>query len=211
MASSFIRDRPYLSKDRIINLLLSDLVICPLCQGVLWLPEACEDCETTYCASCIKAWKIETPSEPTLCPNDGLQYIKRKCPPAINHILSKLQVICRYKPNGCSEILPYGYLETHEELCDYRLRTCSGCKAEIIKMNFNEHYSQCPVVSLTCPECNTVFQRQDQDEHTETKCLRIQLNQLRDEMMQNEQKTNVQINQIESQMNSFIEIIEQLK
>ena len=197
MATSFIHDDPYLSKERVIDLLLSDLIICRLCENVLWLPVACQTCETAFCTSCIKTWKIETP-EPTRCPTDCSEYIQRNCPSTINYILRKLQIFCRYESNGCTEILSYNRLETHEEVCDYRLRTCSGCQEKFIKKNFKEHYNQCPMVSLTCSQCDTVYQRHDEDEHTEIRCLRIQLHQLRDRMIKIEQIQNDKINQMES-------------
>jgi coenzyme F420-reducing hydrogenase delta subunit len=197
-------------EDRVINLALSDLVVCHLCQGILWLPVACQTCETAYCMSCIKAWLLES-EEPVRCPNECSTYIQRKCPTAITHILTKLQVICRYKSNGCTEVLLYDRLETHEEVCGYRLLTCSGCKEQVVKNNFKEHYDHCLLIPLTCTECSTVYERQDAHEHTEMKCLFVQLHQLRDRQIKNEQIQSDKIKQIENQLTEIIQQLRSIK
>jgi hypothetical protein len=210
MTASFINDQlPNLAQDRVENLSYADLVVCRLCQGILWLPVACKTCEIPYCLSCIKNWQLEC-SESGKCPNNCSQYIQRACPPAIAHILAKLQVICRYEPNGCTETLLYDKLNGHEDACGYRQLTCSGCKKEIAKKDYNEHDNQCKFVLLTCSECSTVYQRQDADKHSETKCLRVQLNELRDQLIQNEEAQSVKINQLKSQVNTLVETIAQL-
>ncbi|UJR32890.1 hypothetical protein I4U23_020351 [Adineta vaga] len=209
MSDSFIRDQPYLLKDRAVALSIPKLVICSLCQGVLWLPIACQTCDTPFCISCIKNWKVDA-AEPHLCPHDNHEYIQRKCPSGNMYALSKLQITCRYKPHGCSESLPYNNLETHEETCDYRLKTCSGCSAEFTKMNFNEHYRGCPFVLLKCNECATDFQRQYQVEHTEINCLRIQLHKIRDERENYRQKQSELISYMESRIDTLASIVELL-
>jgi hypothetical protein len=105
MAASLIKDQLYLAQDRVNNLTFPDHIVCFLCHGILWIPVACQTCETSYCLSCINSWQIET-SEPTRCPNNCSQYVQRKCSSAITAILSSLQVICRYKANGCVETVP---------------------------------------------------------------------------------------------------------
>ncbi|CAF4161494.1 unnamed protein product [Adineta steineri] len=209
MATSFIRDSPYLSKDRITDLAHAELTVCSLCNGLLWLPVACEKCETSFCTSCIKTWRIEA-EDPRLCPKCSTEYIQRPCPGAITHVLSTFNIICHHKPHGCSAIVPYKSLETHEETCNYRQKTCPGCEEKIIRMHFNAHYYTCPSVLLTCPECNSIYQRQNADQHTDYKCLRVQLNQLQDQMIRIEQIQNGKLNLLESQIRHLIETIEQI-
>jgi hypothetical protein len=53
---------------------------------------------------------------------------------------------------------------------------------------------------LTCHECDSVYQRQHEAGHTELKCLRVQLNQLRELAKQNQQENNNRLNSLESQV-----------
>jgi hypothetical protein len=210
MAAHFIQDEPYLTKDRVINLTLPDLVVCSLCQGILWLPIACKFCEKPFCSSCMEAWKLEN-SKCTACPNNCPNYVERLCPQANNHVLGTLQVTCRYQPNGCTETLPYNNLETHEEACGYRPIICSGCDKAIVRKDFNEHYNTCPLVLITCTECNSVYERQHESQHTELKCLRVQLNQVRELAKQNQEENKYRLNSLESQIIDFQGIIQQLR
>jgi hypothetical protein len=178
MATFTISNKPYLNKDRVKNPTYDELIICSLCQGILWKPKACKNCETPYCSLCIKVRQRKT-LEPircsTTCHCPG--FIEHTCSRHILLILSRLEIKCRYTLHGCNEILPYNNLETHEEACDYQQKTCSGCQKQIAKKDFQDHYNACPLVLLTCVECNSVYKRQDQTNHTETTCLRIQLHQ----------------------------------
>ncbi len=210
MAAHFIQDEPYLAKDRVINLTLPDLVTCPLCDGILWLPIACRICEKPYCLSCIEAWQKVT-TESTPCPKPCTGFDRRLCPQANIHVLNTLKVTCRYQPNGCEETLPYNNLETHEEACGYRQIICSGCDDRIIKKDFNEHYNTCPLVLITCTECNSVYERQHESQHTELKCLRVQLNQVRELAKQNQEENKYRLNSLESQIIDFQGIIQQLR
>ena len=210
MATYFTNTQPYLMKDRVVNLVLTDLVVCRLCHEMLWKPVACQTCEIPYCLSCIKTWILES-KESVCCPSGCLKYTERKCPPAIVRILSDLKIICRYKVNGCCEILSYDKLETYEEICDYQLLTCSGCQEKFTKKDSDKHQSQCSLVSLTCNECSTVYQRQDAHEHTEIVCLRIQLHKHREQTIKNEQIQNDRMSRFESQMKVVIKALQQLK
>lgn len=174
MAASFTSNEPYLKKDRVKNRTYPELIVCHICQGILWLPIACQNCETPYCSSCIEGWKQET-SQPIPCPNNCSGFIERKCSAAIFHILSTLEVKCLYTSNGCNKILPYNSLDSHEEHCDYRQKPCSGCRQKIATKNFKDHYNECPFVVLQCSECATLYQRQDKEKHTASMCSQIQL------------------------------------
>ncbi|CAF0982631.1 unnamed protein product [Adineta ricciae] len=210
MSTSFIRDRPYLAKERASDITMPKLVICPLCGGFLWRPIACTTCETPFCKSCIKNWKAER-TEPIPCPENCTEFIERKCPAGYLYALSELKLTCLNKSHGCNETLPYNNLETHEESCNYRLKTCPGCRTEIIRMEFDEHCAQCPLFLLTCPECNTSYQRQYAGEHNDTVCLRIQLRQLQDNHTQHQQEANERITPLEDQIRSLRQLVESLK
>lgn len=191
-------EEPYLNKDRVKNPVYPELIICSICKGILWLPKACDSCETPYCSPCMKNWQL-TKSIPIPCPNTCSSFSERRCPVAVLYILSRLEVRCRYEICGCNETLLHNSLETHEEECGYRPIACRGCEQEIAKKDFKSHKSTCSLVLLTCSECNSIYKRQDETKHTETKCLREQLIQQKDK-----------INQFENRMNSPAESFKQL-
>ncbi len=171
-------NEPCIKTDRVTSSAFLELVVCSLCQGILWIPKACKNCETPYCSTCIKNRQAET-SETIQCPNTCSGFVERKCPVAILYILKKLEVKCRNTIYGCNEILPYNSLETHEEECIYRQKICSGCEKKFAKKDLQEHHSTCSSVALTCSEFNTVYHRQGKNNHTEIICLHIQLHQAR--------------------------------
>lgn len=168
---------PYINRERVISSPYLELVTCSLCQGILWIPKACKNCDAPYCSSCIKNRQAET-SQPVQCSKDCSEFIENRCSAPILHILSRLKVKCRNTTYGCQQILSYGSLETHEEECGYRQKRCPGCANDFSKIDFDDHHSKCPLVLLTCPDCNTDFQRKNESEHTAIPCLRIQLRQL---------------------------------
>jgi hypothetical protein len=191
--------KPQLPIDRVTNIdLIREVVECCLCHGLLWQPVACKECETPFCSKCIQEFHA-TKSE-SVCPHCCSPYIGRN-PLAITRILTTLNVICRYKSNGCAEISPYNELENHEEICNYQLLSCIGCEQGIIKKDFDEHKNQCLLLLITCNECLTSYKRKDKDLHTLTECLRIQL-----------QQEKVKIKQLEikgSKQQTKIDLIEQ--
>jgi hypothetical protein len=64
---------------------------------------------------------------------------------------------------------------------------------------------------ITCTECSTSYQRKHEAGHTELKCLRVQLNQVRELANQNQQKNQDRLNSLESQFKDLQGIIQQLR
>jgi hypothetical protein len=146
MATSKTNHEPYIKKDRVTNLAFLELVVCRLCEGILWMPKMCKICEVLYCSKCIKNRQAET-SEPIRCSNTCSGFVEHRCSAAILHILNSFKIQCRNRIYGCNEILSYSSLETHEEECGYRQKLCSGCEKEFAKKDFQEHHDTCPLVS----------------------------------------------------------------
>ncbi|CAF3936784.1 unnamed protein product [Rotaria sordida] len=78
-----------------------DLLECPICHDLLWIPVACQTCETSFCSTCIDRWLADNPEK---CPNRCKTYIKRKCPSFIVKLLAQLQLTCYYQSQGCEQI-----------------------------------------------------------------------------------------------------------
>ncbi|CAF0905288.1 unnamed protein product [Adineta ricciae] len=198
-----------ISSDRLTNLKDQiDLVLCPICGDVLWKPVTCSSCENSFCSFCIDKWLFEQQKEiiPNLdnethldystkslsltrCPFNCSPYIQRNCPSLLRIILSKLNIECRNKINGCREILSYEQLEKHqEECCPYQVIQCSGCKKFIRKDVFDEenHFLMCRYVKFQCTKCESVFRREDK--HDRFDCIEGQIRLLEQRLMLTERK-----------------------
>ncbi|CAF0946187.1 unnamed protein product [Rotaria sordida] len=79
-----------------------DLLECPICHDLLWIPVACQTCETSFCSTCIDRWLADNPEK---CPNRCKTYIKRKCPSFIVKLLAQLQLTCYYQSQGCEQVI----------------------------------------------------------------------------------------------------------
>jgi hypothetical protein len=193
--------QPHIPLDRVteIDVVVRDLVECYLCHGLVWYPVACETCDKLFCSTCIHAFHQEKSQQS--CPHDCSTYIEGKVSKATSHVLACLKMSCRYKSNGCTEILFYNELEQHEQMCDYQLRSCDGCQQEIVKKNFDQHQSECQFVSIKCDQCSTSYKRKDS--HTLTECLSIQFQQQKSKMEQLEKQIvdqQTKINRMEDKL-----------
>ncbi len=66
--------------------------------------------------------------------------------------------------------------------CDYQLQRCPGCQSHILKKDFVNHVNECISIELTCDDCKMIYKRGEAaTRHTENKCLKEQLRQIRDE------------------------------
>jgi len=66
--------------------------------------------------------------------------------------------------------------------CDYQPQQCSGCRSYIPKIDFINHMNECISIELTCNDCKMLYKRgETAAKHSENKCLKEQLRQIRDE------------------------------
>lgn len=94
-----------LSNDRVQSIPgieLSDVECSTICEGILWKPVSCANCETHYCSMCIEEWLTHHPNQ---CPMRCNGYDQRPCSRFIARQLSKLQIKCIYQSNGCNQVI----------------------------------------------------------------------------------------------------------
>ncbi len=73
-------------------------------------------------------------------------------------------------------------MEKHEIECDYQLQRCPGCRSQVLKKNYFNHVNECVLIELTCDDCKMIYKKGEAAiKHTESKCLKEQLRQIRDE------------------------------
>lgn len=173
-----------LSTDRISGSFDDDYISCPICCNVLWKPIACQTCENAFCKKCIRLWLKDNPHK---CPFQ-CRFQERKPSPILLKILSKLQLACRHKMNGCSAVCLYEALEKHEQQeCGYRLIQCPVCSKEMLQKDVESHAAEdCPSKEVTCLKCGSAYQQRDG--HTEEECIHAQVKLLEEKLRDQEDK-----------------------
>jgi len=153
-----------------------DIVQCYLCKGLVWHPVECENCDTTFCLSCIERYHKNDPQKS--CPNNCGKYEEKRDPPITMDSVRKLEIKCCYEPNGCTNIFSYNAFEEHEINCEYQLKRCDGCNQDITQKEFDQHCLNCQYIVISCEHCSTSYQQKDKSLHTDIACLRTQVQQL---------------------------------
>ncbi|CAF0973614.1 unnamed protein product [Didymodactylos carnosus] len=197
---AFDADNNEISTDRVQggSKVIEDVFLCPICHNILRNPVSCKTCENSFCSNCIHLWLFAR----NICPFN-CQYEERKCPPLMKTLLSKLNINCRYKKNGCSAVVGYDALEKHEASCPYEMQQCQGCNNPVLRKDLALHEQQCDLISETCAECQMMSTRKDMENHTETTCLKNRVFVLEERM--NEQR-EMFIQALEEQQNLINEL-----
>ncbi|UJR11011.1 hypothetical protein I4U23_015195 [Adineta vaga] len=125
----------FLDSDRVVDGPPEPELLCSICQNVLWKPVACITCENAFCSKCIHMWieRLDVSCQ-TTCPFK-CNFNKKRAPPILNSLLSKLKIYCVYRDNGCQQILNYDVLENHQQTCDYKDIVCPVCQMCITKQD----------------------------------------------------------------------------
>ena len=86
-------------------------------------------------------------------------------------MLSELQLKCKNEAGGCTAVLSYGKLETHEEReCQFEMAICpnkpDGCNEKLLKSALEKHVKeQCQYTKIECMYCQEKFFRKDIRDH----------------------------------------------
>lgn len=94
-----------LIKDEGFDSLPEELIICPICLGLMIVPVLCINCLNHYCKKCIEEWKKKEGTCPNKCPNPMFKDEIEK-----NRLINKLKFKCK---KGCGEILLFKDIKSH--------------------------------------------------------------------------------------------------
>ncbi|CAG8264930.1 unnamed protein product [Penicillium olsonii] len=123
--------------------------------------------------------------------------ISTSVPRLLINMCDEIRVRCPLLTEGCEEIIPRGHVQSHvEKYCGYRLvpcpddscdkmmrsndvgiktkcmhavRFCPRCEENVVEQDFEEHdVKLCPVLEVTCTDCQTVVTRGELDAHLES-------------------------------------------
>ena len=130
---------PRYLKSRVVGVSDEDLheFICSICLGLFSEPMVTQCCRQTYCKICITRWisKAKTcPNDRTPLTNDGLN----PGPQVLVNLIMKMKVKCRFKSDGCPQVVKIKELAQHQNVCDYRPnQLCKDCG--LIKVKVSTH------------------------------------------------------------------------
>ncbi|XP_075445131.1 E3 ubiquitin-protein ligase NRDP1-like isoform X2 [Ascaphus truei] len=159
-------------------------LLCCICRDVLEEPLQAP-CEHAFCASCIHGWLVHHHN----CPEDrqalsvtGLRPLHRY----MRNDLSRLQIQCKNRGDGCTIVCSLELIDRHERECDYGRMPCinAGCPAQLERRNLEAHLAVCEHRSRECPNgCGYTILSAEDLQHNCTAELRTELELLRSEMI----------------------------
>ena len=165
-----------ISETRLINnnsniKTIMDILKCKLCKKILLNPYDCSKCGNTFCYYCIN--KLKQNNLP--CPFNCKSFDITPSSVGIKKFLNPLKFECKYKKNGCQEIIPYMNIENHENNCPFNVTDCpnSQCKQKIRNNMLENHIqNECPYTLFKCKNCGLNLNRKELLLHSKL-CLQI--------------------------------------
>ena len=96
--------------------------------------------------------------------------------------LEKLNIHCKHHKSGCKSVIPCGKLAEHTTIeCAFRLTACThkGCKAQVPLNELDSHLEICDYRLVECKVCKVCVPRNDMPAHQVLKRCFEQLNKRR--------------------------------
>jgi len=146
----------------------SKLLLCGICDGVLWKPVKCVECDSYFCSECITTFGSIN-FQKCIC---GASFSPFKAGKKLLDSLEELKLKCKHVKNGCSEILAYSAWLTHSDNCLYKKIKCTntGCEKECMKKDMPVHNEICDFGIVKCKYCEHGILRKDIKNHEEKEC-----------------------------------------
>ena len=157
-------------------------LICPICLFILKNPINCSDNQNShsFCKECIDKYL----SENTTCPicKNMFEYKRNE---DLNKSLDRLSFKCRFKTEGCNDIIPYSEYLNHIKECKYnnikyecQIKKYSYKKKEFEECGFignkneiEKHFKICANTNYRCIFCNKDILQKNLKEHVEKVCI----------------------------------------
>lgn len=112
-----------------------------------------------YCEQCVQNRLQENLN---ICADTCKGYEKTRISPVFFSLLYKIEIECENKNNGCDAVLPYMQLEEHQQKdCPYKMMTCRGCHANILKNKLDEHEEKCGEIEIRCKICRLIYKQKE--------------------------------------------------
>ncbi|KAG7470049.1 hypothetical protein MATL_G00135280 [Megalops atlanticus] len=159
-------------------------LLCCVCRDVLEDPLQAP-CEHAFCSTCIHGWLVHHHN----CPEDRQPLDVAHLRPLFRYMrndLSRLQIRCRNREQGCEMVCSLESVDRHERECEYGLVGCTnaGCPMQVERRTLEAHLSVCEFRSRECPNgCGYTILSCDDTQHNCVAELRTELELLRSEMI----------------------------
>jgi len=88
---------------------------CGLCKNLVWNAVSCAKCNTPFGSKCLENW-FKNQSK---CPK-GCQFEKADIPSLSKRMMSKIELNCINKNNGCNQVVLYENFYNHANTCQFR-------------------------------------------------------------------------------------------
>ena len=118
------------------NLLTKDQLkpefLCSLCQAILVDPVQCKSCKNRFHHKCLEKFHNETGMCPMQCKKPKFLSIKKE----VEKKLQKMQFKCRHHLMGCTKVLTYKEVASHDNDCEFTPVKCEEykhCKTKCIR------------------------------------------------------------------------------
>ncbi|XP_029115587.1 RING finger protein 151 isoform X1 [Scleropages formosus] len=168
-------------------------LLCCVCRDVLEDPLQAP-CEHAFCSSCIHGWLVHHHN----CPEDRQPLEGALLRPLFRYMrndLSRLQIRCRNREQGCGMVCSLESVDRHERECEYGLVACTnagdeyscyrcGCPIQVERRSLEAHVAACEFRSRECPHgCGYTMLTCEDSQHSCVAELRTELELLRSEMI----------------------------
>ena len=87
--------------------------------------------------------------------------------------LQKMQFKCRNHTMGCTQVLQYQEVASHDCQCEFTPVKCSAyrhCKTKCIRKEIERHEAVCPYIAVPCIYCRQNVQRMSIIQHEQSEC-----------------------------------------
>jgi len=136
-------------------------ILCILCHSLPLHPLQCRGSEVVLCKECYDEW-----AKPNQCPQN-CEKPEYKSPSKITmKLFPEVRVACRYKENGCLQIVSFDSLGMHGQECGFCEVKCPFCLNGFLRKDLKEHEKLCEHEDYTCKVCKKVVNKKEQEGHS---------------------------------------------
>jgi len=158
-------DKGGISESRLVNnnsniQTITNILKCKICQNILLNPYDCSKCGNTFCYNCINNLKENN----LPCPFNCKSFEITPSSFGLKKFLNQLKFECKYKNNGCKEIISYMDIENHESKCPYNIVICPNveCKQKLKSNDLENHIqNECQFTLFKCKKCGLHLNRRE--------------------------------------------------
>ena len=143
--------------------------LCGLCQAILVDPVECKGCKNRFHHKCLEKFHVETGMCPMQCVNPKFLSVKKD----VEKKLAKMQFKCRHHMMGCTKVISYSEVASHDEKCEFQPVKCQAyksCKTKCVRKEIIQHEAVCPYIAVPCIYCRCMVQRLHIINHEKNEC-----------------------------------------